>query len=360
MGLNLEEESISLMDEVKSVITEAERSSRLTGFFIGNTRKPLPTPVVVGPKRSSHELVAGSAVVATYEAAREVASKLDGVVDFIFADAEKKIPRTRWGQDDAGNIELAVRSASSKSQILTYKANDLAAQAIDIFVDRLFANSEKGIGGSEIAVIGLGSVGSKVALSLAERGANVRAYRRDSQKLHAIVNGLNLVRPEETLSEIISSSSALAAAAGAAGIIAATPGIPVVTAEMVTALNAPAFIIDAGKGCIDPTAVAIANQRKISLYRTDIQPAIPGLITALLENYRASKRGPGRREVAGVTLVARGLLGELGDHIVDNTDEPSVYFGTANGQGEFMSALSQREKQNMLDQLLQQISGVTD
>lgn len=318
----------------------SEKSGRECGFFIGNTRKGIEGGHVFGPIRESPNLVAGSVLVSHATIAAEIAAGVDGRVDVVFVDAEKKIPKIHWGDDDSGNIELTVRSSMAITPVITYKGNDLTVRSVDAFCARMAGKFEKGMGGLKVAILGAGNLGAKLALSFVERGANVYVYRRNVKKLEAVVEALNIICPEETLSRVYSSATPLAAVRGASIVVGATAGVPVVDTEVVRQMAPDGMIIDVGKGCVFDDAVALARQMKIPVFRADIQPVIAGEIETLMTIDGLASRGFEIEALNGMTFVPAGLVARAGEVVVDNPRFPEKVFGVADGSGDFVEFLS--------------------
>lgn len=337
-------DSPTLESYLAEVLSNADSTNRKSGFFIGNTRKPPSGKSSFGPFRESTRLVAGSVVVADVEQAKAVAKFIDGQVDYVFVDAEKKIGPSRWGSDDAGNIERGVRESVIVSRVVTYKANDMAVQALDAFLVALSTSFERGIGGAEVCLLGLGNVGSKIALSLVERGANVRAYRRDASKLSKICEAINLIKPGETFSQVTACSSIREAARDSDLVVALTPGVKVVDVEVVQLIRPRGFIVDAGKGCLTREAVVSARKRGLRVFRADVQPAVAGTIDTILNVDSQIMGGLNRRSFNQSVLVSAGLFGEDGELVVDNANEPTRFYGIADGAGELRYPTTPEER----------------
>ena len=64
-----------------------------------------------------------------------------------------------------------------------------------MLIDQYFNNDLRGVAGKKIGIIGVGNIGSKVALYLTEKGAKVYLNRRDIKKLKKISSAINLIKP---------------------------------------------------------------------------------------------------------------------------------------------------------------------
>lgn len=307
---------------------------RPTGFVIGNTSgifdrgRFYPTPL-----REIYTLIYGGVIVRDVTTALQIARQVDGRVDYVILDSEKKIERIYYGKKDSGNIEKHVRQEISKSKIVTYKGNDMTVEAIDFLLGQIIGD----LGARIIAVIGLGNIGSKIALKLVERGAYVRAYRRDQKKLKTIVTGLNLIKSEHTIASISSAKSIANACAGASVIIAAADSRGIIGEGHLKRLDrsvAP-VLIDVGKGCF---ADSIMESKIYPVYRVDVSMVQKHAFAALLETQAYYSQSLGRRTIDehNINLVSLGLLGKHGEIIVDNINKPSMIIGVANGDGSLM------------------------
>lgn len=309
----------------------AKAGSRATGFLIGNTSDIFDAGDFYStPLRQTPELVYAGMIVKNVETAGNVADMVDGKVDYVFVDAEKKIRRIYFGADDAGNIEREVRERAKKSHILTYKGNDLGVEAVDLLLGQLAAN----LGGMQIAVVGSGNFGSKVALKLVERGAHVRVHRRNMERLRAITAGINEIKSEHTLSTVAMHDTLLGACAGTDAIIGCSNEKGIIPESMVQKMNAqgPRLLIDAGKGCFSPDVV---NDARYTVYRVDVSTVQQLLFSALVKTHSTFAQSTGRivLEPEGVRLVSLGLLGRYGEIVVDNIHDPTYIIGVADGKG---------------------------
>ena len=318
---------------LKSVKSRAK--GRATGFVIGNTSGIFERGRFYEiPLREVHTLMYGGVIVRDVETAVKIARMVDGEVDYIILDSEKKIEKIYYGKRDVGNLERHVRQEISKSKIFTYKGNDLAVEAIDFLLGQLVGD----IGARQIAVIGFGNIGAKIALKLVERGAYIRAYRRDQKKLKAIVEGLNLVKSEHTISPIIQAKSIEAACKDASIVIATADSRGIITEKHLRGLDrslAP-VLIDVGKGCF---ADSVTKKGNYSIYRLDVSMVQKHIFAALLEtNCHYNGKTLGRRTIKnlGLNLVSLGLLGTYGEIVVDDIYKPTMIIGVVDGKGSLL------------------------
>ncbi len=344
---------VSYLAEVERILREvraiASRERKLSGFCIGNTSKANASGLYFSPIRNTSKLVAGSAIVYRARDAIEIARAVDGKVDYILVDSEKKVapdPET-FGPTDLGNVEGAIRDVVRHSTVLTFKGNDLTVDAVDCLLAQLVHDPSRGVGGKKVAVIGAGNLGFKLALRLVERGAHVVITRRNKEELDAMVRVLNFVKPAYTAARVTGTTENEKAAAGANILIGATNGTAVITEKIVANLAPNALIMDAGKGCLFPEAVKRANELGLTVLRVDIRAGFEGQVAMLLETERIVTGTTGRREIEGVRIVSGGLFGSTGEIVVDNVHRPTSIYGVADGQGDFVRSLSARQTRDL-------------
>lgn len=327
---------------LRRIIDLSQTEKKLSGFCIGNTTKIDAKGLYFTPLRNTNIMVIGGVVVYSEKQAIEIAKTIDGKVQYILVDAEKKIPGTMSLSGEPANIERAVREAIHQSTLWVYKGNDLSVEAVDNLLSYLTKDNLQGIGGIHIAILGAGNIGSKLALKLVERGAQVVITRRDKEKLKSITRALNYIKPVYTTAEITCTSNNEKATMGAKILIGATSS-PIINAEMIKNLALDPIVVDVGKGAFQPEAIQAAEEMGITIYRLDVGAAFEGMIHRLwaIENALSNKFGRGLFH--GESVVSGGLLGRKDELVVDDVSNPKEIFGIANGKGDFVRELSREQ-----------------
>ncbi|MCF7907785.1 MAG: NAD(P)-binding domain-containing protein [Candidatus Omnitrophica bacterium] len=323
-------------DLLKVILNLAKAENKLSGFCISNTAKIDKQGLYFTPVRNTPRMVIAGVVVYSEKQAIEIAEIVDGKVDYILVDAEKKVSGEMSVSGVAANVERSVREILTKSKLWVYKGNDLAVEALDSLLSYLTKDSLRGVGAKKIAIIGAGNLGCKLALKLVERGAHVFITRRDRDKVASIARVLNYIKPRYTNAEVVGTVDNEAAAKNADILIGMTQGIPVITEKIIANLSTQALIIDGGKGTFYPAAIKMARERGIEIYRLDVSSAFEGAIATLFSLEDAMKNRIGRRLLYGEPIVAGGLMGREGDVVVDSIFEPKIIYGIANGKGDFI------------------------
>ena len=339
------------MDTIKKIVDDiiniGSLEKKTTVFLIGNTTKVEDTEFYLSPIRNYHQIVVAGVIVFGEEAAKKIAKMIDGLVDYVFVDSEKKILDKYSVSTTPGNIERAVREIVVHSALISYKANDLTVDAADSFIVEYFSHDIASIGGKKTAVIGAGNIGSKIAIKLVERGSDVSLYRRDTGKLNLAVDYINSTKPQYTVANAIASSSVLEACRGADILIGLTDSIPVIDEEIIANSKDNSLIVDIGKGSISRKAVQLARSRNIEVYRLSIESALEGMIISLISTHNIFKKQVGRVVFHGVKVVSGGLVACEDEFVVDNYSNPKIVYGLGNGMGDFQRNLDQK----MLDKL---------
>jgi hypothetical protein len=326
-----------LIAEKVSVL--AKKSGKASAFIFGNTKKRLDEGrfIYYPPIKDLTYVVAGHAIVYSQKDASAMAEMVDGIVDIIFVDAEKKA--MKYPGHDLGNIASGVIETVKKSKVFTFKANDLTVSAVDTLISQL----KEPLAGKRVAIIGVGNTGFKLALKLVERGCRVTITRRNRELLAKIAEVINSIKPEETISCVNYTYSNLDASVDADILIGATHGTPAVTVDMIKVMKPEGIIIDMGKGCIYPEAITFARSRGMKVFRVDSLSGFEGAVSTILETEKIIRGGMGRRKLNGIWMVSGGIMGERGDIVVDNINDPKVIAGIANGYGDFIINPSQEE-----------------
>lgn len=337
MEFDLDPHVISDLERILAkVCTLARTHGKLSGFCIGSTRKPNENGLYFSPIRFTNQVVAGSVIVYGAHHAEWIARRIDGHVDVVFVDSEKKIGAATGL--DAGavvNVEREVYEVVKKSKVLTFKGNDLTVDSIENLIVGLISEYPRGLGGKKCAIIGAGNVGSKLALKLVERGMDIILVRRNLNALSVIVEALNLIKPPATRAKITAGFDAEIAAVDADLLIGLTPGTAAISAAMVGAVRETACLIDVGKGSFTPEALEFARRRNLPVYRTDIRPGFEGHSSMALST-DALLKAYGETVIDGVRVVSGGLLAGRDVVVVDDIRHPTVVFGIANGHGDFI------------------------
>ena len=341
--MDFEEKIIDIFNKLNKI---KKKTKKKILFSIGNTTKIDTEDYYLIPHRIFKNTIVFGIVVFKDKFAKLSTRLLDGKVDYIMVDAEKKIlPKS---QEIPGNIERRVRENIKNSKLLIYKGNDLTVDSIDLFLTYYFNDDIRGLGGKKITIIGAGNIGSKLALILLERGSKVVICRRDFKKSKLIAQTLNFIKPKNTVERVIPEDNIENASKNTDILIGATSGKPTINKKMINLLKNTAIIIDAGKGTLQNNAIELAQRRNIKIFRTDVTASLSGLIDKSLEMEKIMDKNFNIKKEKDYTLVSQGLLGSKNDLIVDDVNNPKVIYGICNGKGDFLRKLNKKQSKLIL------------
>jgi len=338
---------------LKDIRQTAKKDRLDSGFIIGSTaKKTINDEFYLTPLRNTGSMIFGGVIVFNEQQAMHIARKIDGKVDYVLVDAEKKIPPSKFDFGDVPNIERRVRELISISNLWVYKGNDITVEAVDALLGHFYKDNLQGLGGKKIAILGAGNLGAKLALKLVERGADVFITRRNAKKLEKISDAINLIKSQYTTAKVSWTTDNFRAAENADILIGATNGIPVITEEMIESLPPNGIIVDVGKGTISPATIKKTEKLKKNIYRVDVTASLSGLIKTLSMTDENLLSIMGRRKVDDLTIIAGGIFGRTGEVVVDNVSSPKYVFGVADGKGDFDRTVSKEQLENIFQRLL--------
>ena len=322
-------------------------------FSIGNTSKIEKVEFYFTAPRIFENSVIFGIVLYDDEYAKTAVKYLDGKVDYIMVDAEKKIkPKNKI---IPGNIERRVRENTKISKLLIFKGNDLTVDSIDLFLTYFYNDDVRGLGGKKVAIVGSGNIGSKLALILVERGSKVFIYRRDNLKSKIKAKAFNFLKPKYTFEKIQAVNNLIDICKNTDILIGTTDGKPAINHKMVNNLKNTAIIIDAGKGTLDKKAYEIAYKRNIKIFRTDVTASLSGLIEKSIVMEKIVEKKFNIKRKKGYRLVSQGLLGRNNDIVVDDVDKPTIIYGISNGKGDFIRNIK-LNKRNLINKIKRKYS----
>ncbi len=308
----MENLSTQLEDTKKKLLSSSKE--KLVGIattaFIHNP------PFIFGSFRETATTVCATIIIRDVSFLDEIIATFDGVANYFLIDCEVK--------NEAGTLELLAREKIHKSKVLVYKPNDFTVESLDMFAALLFPTFHD----KKVLILGAGNIGSKIALKLCERGAHVVLYGKEYEKIKTITEGLNLIKRSKSDIE----AGSVLSASGCDLILGCTPGIPIITKQIIQEMNAEGKCIDVGNGTVEEGAVAAAHVRGIEM----LSLSSIGGYTGMIENWlfqRSFLEKKRVRSIEGIPLIVPGVLGAKGDILVDDVENPARIYGVCDGKG---------------------------
>ena len=356
------------ISQVKQLAIKIRDKSRqdntISSFTIGSTTQhtknllPYMTPI-----RKILYGYLGGVIVFTQTQGRIVSKTVDGIVDYILVDAEKKLPiivdnfdndlyetfnlkkitkKNSVSYFDMGNLSASCVDDINQSLFFEYKANDLTVDSVWYHLSSHF----KILSGKKISIIGGGNIGFKIALKLVESGCQINFVRRDINKGLLLANAINFVKPISTVSSVNFIQDTLKACLYSDAIVACTDGVPVVTWEMIQCMKEKGIVVDVGKGCIADNVLEKAIDSGISVFRTDVYSGLEGTMSSIIRNHKIISKFGRKKLNDNFYLISSGLMGKYGDIVVDDIDNPKQIIGICDGKGNLLTEYN--EDQNKI------------
>jgi hypothetical protein len=343
------------LDKVSLKILEIKSFNKKTIFSIATTAKQEENSYVT-PTRICKDFILTGCLIFDQKILPMLLKKLDGVVDIILVDSEKKIPllvhdnvdnQSEEGQTvglvETGSMSKICFERISKSKVFEFKPNDLTVNATWSFLSHKF----KFLNGKKISILGAGNIGSKLALKLVECGVEVHLYRRDFYKGHHITHSLNLIKPEGVIANVQFHQNAVQASFLSDVLIGATDGYPVIDANIVNSVKKSCLIVDLGKNNLTNEAMKVAEKNSMEVYRSDVAPAIESYVYEVLKMQDILENSYGKKDLGFCHIVGGGFFGALGDIVVDRINNPQYIIGVSQGNGSLKDKLNNKDQSNI-------------
>lgn len=312
------------IDLILKQINDISSAKKIVPMFsISNTANVTESSISFSANRETADVICGNILVSRPKDAIEIANYVDGKVKVLLLDIEKKKFKDK-------HYEEKIRKIVKKSEVITFKPNDMTVDALDSFVS-LIVND---ITNKRIAIIGAGNIGSKIALRLLERDANVIITRKEKDReiLKKIADGIECIKCKGTTSKLMYTTDNFYAAKNADVLLGLSAGTICIDEKMVNLMKNNGIIIDVGNKTISREGIKLANEKGIKIYTLFMKPGFDGQIKCLLETKKLIEK-IGRKKVGRYNLVSFGTLGKKGDLLVDDIFNPTKIIGITDGQG---------------------------
>jgi hypothetical protein len=335
MGNNL---NIALKNRLTELLEYKKETNSWIVFTVGNTRVYDDSDYYLTPIRVTENLIIAGIVVFSENEGKDVFELIDGVVDYIFVDCEKKSKNSDLG---LFNLERLAIEVVKSSKLNFYKGNDITVDSIDIFLFTYFKNKNTLIGGKNFLIIGIGNIGFKISLKLVERGANVYIKSRDKSKSKLISQVINLVKPKETISSVnvFEENNNLQFDA-----IILTHLKPLAENDIIFAnLNPSVIVLDVGKGCLTNLQIDLLKKNEVNGYRLDVGDVFVNSIISTI-NYSLKFKLPSRRVLNNnLCIIEPGIIGLENEIVVNSIEHPSFIYGVCDGKGGFKNPVNKEK-----------------
>lgn len=326
------------MKELEKLINtiKKKKTKKKICFFLGNTKKSENKIFFFTPIRENRNFIFFGAIVYSDQIAKKILRIVDGKVDIILVDIEKKVI-SKNKRKSLVNIERTAKDITRKSKLYIYKANDLAVNATETLLFNLFLSDKRGLGGKKILIIGIGNIGYKLSLKFVESGSRIYIWSKKKKLLPSFAKTINIIKPSGTSSKV-KSLKEMPKNLGFFDIIITTANKKnIITHENIKSLKKRNVLIDVGKGNFDKSAIKILNQKKINIYRLDTTSSYFSYLENISLTEKQYKYNIFSNKIKNYTFVMRGIVGQKNDLIVDDVKKPKKIFGICDGEGGLIS-----------------------
>lgn len=283
-----------------------------------STTADLSNPeIIMGSPRETENVLFFNILFRNTERLKEIIEEFDGLVDYFFLDCEVK--------NEVCNLEELSRSFIRKSKMLSYKPNDITIESLDVFTSILFGSFLN----KNVFILGLGNVGSKTALKLSERGANVFVFDKDLSKAKTIVSGFNLIKKNNKDIKVVEQIKDVK---DIDLFLSCAPGVPVVNPEDIRCVKTGGVLVDVGNRNLTPESIEFARENSLKV----LSLSSIGGFKGFLSNWEHQKIFFDRKNIEiinGYTFIVSGVVGAKGDILVDGIENPKRVIGVCDGLG---------------------------
>lgn len=313
---------------LKELRARAVKAGKFSALNVVTGEKPLTEFLVSGNIHSTQSHVVGSLALTSDENLNTVLHAVDGRVDVVLLDVDRKpFGPTRPGQTAGAVLK--------RSALLTYLDSRVWVEAVEDQVVRLL---HEVLNDAEIVIAGDHPRSRFLALTFAERGARVTLLADPDRTADAAslehLRSLSLAEEELKLSCMTAEAGCAFDALSRARVVVVWPAAAAWFGQnFAKRLSRDTYVIDAGIGTLLPEGITEAQGRGCLLLRVNIWPALTGCLSAAHESLIETTEALGWEMLDGVPIVAGGAMGHLGDVIVDSAHHPTRVIGVCDGQG---------------------------
>ena len=311
---------------LNEILTLSEIHNKSTVFTIGiapRKREKIFFPFI----RESSLNIIGNVEVNNLDEAKEVVKIIDGIVDYILIDDEKK-------SKELYNLTSEIKRITKDSIVLTYKDNDAWVEATDTLISLFLEDNLN----KTVLIFTLNNLSAKLALKLCERGSNVYLIGKSTKnnEISRIIDGLNFILPTDCPSNIYYNEKPPENVHFDV-VIGFSIDEPSIDIEFIKKLSEKTVILDAGIGSISEDAIQYALGNNFNIFRLDMRASLSGNIINVIESYDLKNNVYGMKRFLEYNIVAGGFFGLKGDIVVDSITNPTKVIGVADGKGHLMS-----------------------
>ena len=324
------------MKDIKSTIIKIKKIAKLNNkiscVFLGNTVQKEKATFYITPIRENKKFVFCSVILFNDFVANKVAKMMDGHINYILVDTEKKI-QTKNTNLGLVNIERPIKETIKKSKLRVYKANDLSILSTETLINYYFLNDKRGLSGKKAIIIGAGNIGFKLALKFVENGASTYLIRRNKKFLKNIIQTINIIKPKGTVANAYFLDKIPNDLTNFDIIIGSSDKKNLIKKKHVININNKKLFIDLGKGTFSKDCIEFLLNKKNNIFRLDATSSYFSYLDNMIYTESIYKKDTYVNKINNYNFVSQGILGKKDDIIVDDAKKPKKIFGVCDGKG---------------------------
>ena len=324
------------MNDIKNTIIKIKKIAKLNNkiscVFLGNTVQKEKATFYITPIRENKKFVFCSVILFNDFVANKVAKMMDGHINYILVDTEKKI-QTKNTNLGLVNIERPIKETIKKSKLRVYKANDLSILSTETLINYYFLNDKRGLSGKKAIIIGAGNIGFKLALKFVENGASTYLIRRNKKFLKNIIQTINIIKPKGTVANAYSLDKIPNDLTNFDIIIGSSDKKNLIKKKHVININNKKLFIDLGKGTFSKDCIEFLLNKKNNIFRLDATSSYFSYLDNMIYTESIYKKDTYVNKINNYNFVSQGILGKKDDIIVDDAKKPKKIFGVCDGKG---------------------------
>ena len=324
------------MNDIKNTIIKIKKIAKLNNkiscVFLGNTVQKEKATFYITPIRENKKFVFCSVILFNDFVANKVAKMMDGHINYILVDTEKKI-QTKNTNLGLVNIERPIKETIKKSKLRVYKANDLSILSTETLINYYFLNDKRGLSGKKAIIIGAGNIGFKLALKFVENGASTYLIRRNKKFLKNIIQTINIIKPKGTVANAYFLDKIPNDLTNFDIIIGSSDKKNLIKRKHVININNKKLFIDLGKGTFSKDCIEFLLNKKNNIFRLDATSSYFSYLDNMIYTESIYKKDTYVNKINNYNFVSQGILGKKDDIIVDDAKKPKKILGVCDGKG---------------------------
>ena len=247
--------------------------------------------------------------------------------DHIFVDAEKVVQHEFTTKGTLlGNLlsEISDTDTLYSKKVLGIKPSQITVNACVKHIRSIYNQQ---IAGKRIGIIGLGSIGFRIANAMIEEAAFLKVYSKNNTMLKKRVDVLEYLKPNPVNSKIEICSSIKDIFQKSDVIISCSSEANTITIHDIESKYLPRLILDVGKHNLSKEAKNFCDLNSIKLSRLDIGSELVSNIEMLLREEIHQSFKPKIKNYSNKTFISGGYIGNPGDYVVDDAEDPNIILG---------------------------------